>query len=251
MNDLRSKRALVVGGSSGVGKATVLALLSEGAHVTAVARGADGLRALEAAAPGGKLATLRGDAADPALAERLVRELRPELVVLALGVIPRMGEVDTLDWEAFSETWNVDLQASFHFTRQALALPLAPGSSVIIVSSGAAIGGSPLSGGYAGAKRMQWWLAAYAQKVSDARGLGIRMLAVLPKQLIEGTAIGVRAATFYGKLNGTGPEAFMQRYDVPLDTSKVAAAIVTALGGGVAAGVNAIAVSGSGIEPLT
>jgi NAD(P)-dependent dehydrogenase (short-subunit alcohol dehydrogenase family) len=251
MTALRGKRAVVVGGSSGVGKATVLALLAEGVHVTAVARGADGLRALEAGAQDGRLATLRGDATDPAVAERLVRDIQPDIAVLALGVTPRMGDVDTLDWEAFSEAWNVDLRASFHFTRQALALPLASGSSLVFLSSGAALGGSPLSGGYAGAKRMQWWLASYAQKVSDARHLGIRTLAVLPKQLIEGTAIGVRAATFYGKLNGTGPEAFMQRYDVPLDTTKVAAAIVTALAGGVPAHVNAIAVSGAGIEPLT
>jgi len=47
MTSLRGKVALVVGGSSGVGKATVKALLSEGAHVTAVARGADNLRALK------------------------------------------------------------------------------------------------------------------------------------------------------------------------------------------------------------
>jgi hypothetical protein len=32
------------------------------------------------------------------------------------------------------------------------------------------------SGGYAGAKRMQWFLAVYAQKFSDARKLGIRAL---------------------------------------------------------------------------
>src|SRR5881296_447489 len=38
ITSLRGKVALVVGGSSGVGKATVKALLSEGAHVTAVAR---------------------------------------------------------------------------------------------------------------------------------------------------------------------------------------------------------------------
>jgi NADP-dependent 3-hydroxy acid dehydrogenase YdfG len=48
MTSLRGKTALVTGGSSGVGKATVKALISEGVHVTAVARGADRLRALEA-----------------------------------------------------------------------------------------------------------------------------------------------------------------------------------------------------------
>lgn len=240
---------MVTGGSSGVGKATVKAMISEEVQVTAVARGADRLRALEAEMGDG-LATRQGDAADPAFAERLLRDLRPDLVVLAAGVMPRMGRVDEFDWESFSETWNGDLKASFHFVKQALTLPLSPGSTVVIVSSGAAIGGSPLSGGYAGAKRMQWWLADYAQKVSDAKKLGIRLLAVLPKQLIEGTTIGARAAATYGAMNGITAEAFMRRYDVPLGVGKVASAILTALSGGVPAGVNAIAVTGAGIEPL-
>ena len=187
MTSLRGKVALVVGGSSGVGKATVKALLSEGAHVTAVARGADNLRALKTELGDG-LATIQGDATDSAFAERLLRELRPDLVVLAAGVTPRMARVDEFDWESFSEAWNGDLKASFHLVKQALTLPLRPGSTVVLVSSGAAVDGSPLSGGYAGAKRMQWFLASYAQKVSDAKRLGIRMLAVLPRP-IDGTTL--------------------------------------------------------------
>jgi NADP-dependent 3-hydroxy acid dehydrogenase YdfG len=59
MTSLRGKSAVVTGGSSGVGKATVKALISEGVRVTAVARGADRLRALEAEVGDG-LATLQG-----------------------------------------------------------------------------------------------------------------------------------------------------------------------------------------------
>jgi hypothetical protein len=135
--------------------------------------------------------------------------------------------------------------------KQALAVPLRPGSTVVVVSSGAAIQGSPLSGGYAGAKRMQWFLAGYAQKLSDARQLGIRTLAVLPKQFIEGTTIGARAAAAYGALSGITAEAVMKRFDVPLDADKVASAILTTLRGGIPAGVNAIAVTGAGFEPLS
>ena len=240
---------MVTGGSSGVGKATVQALISEGVRVTAVARSADKLQALEAEIGGG-VATLRGDASDPALAERVLRELRPDLVVLAAGVTPRMGTLDELDWESFSEPWNGDLKSSFHFMKQALTLPLRPGSTVVVVSSGAAIQGSPLSGGYAGAKRMQWWLTGYAQKLSDAKQLGIRTLAVLPKQFIEGTTIGARAAAAYGALSGITAEAVMKRFEVPLDADKVASTILTALRGDVPAGVNAIAVTGAGFEPL-
>ncbi len=246
MTSQKDKIALVVGGSSGVGKATAKALISEGAHVIAVARGADNLHALKTELGDG-LATIQGDATDSAFAERLLRELRPDLVVLAAGVTPRMGRVDEFDWESFSEAWNGDLKASFHLVKQALTLPLRPGSTVVLVSSGAAVDGSPLSGGYAGAKRMQWFLASYAQKVSDAKKLGIRVLAVLPRP-IDGTTIGARAAEAYGKINGITAEEFMKRIGVSLDT--VASAIVTALNGGVPTEMNAILVSPTGIEPL-
>ena len=94
---------------------------------------------------------------------------------------------------------------------------------------------------------MQWFLASYAQKVSDAKKLGIRLLAVLPRP-IDGTSIGARAAEVYGRINGMTADAFMQRIGVSLD--KVASAILTALDGGVPVETNAIAVTPAGIEPL-
>ncbi len=185
MTSLRGKVAVVTGASSGVGKATVQALVAEDVRVTALARGGDGLRALRAEAGPG---------------------------------------VETT--------------------------PLREGSAVIVVSSGAAINGSHLSGGYAGAKRMQWLLAGYAQTHANAKKLGIRFLAVLPIQLIEGTKISVLASSSYAAWQGISPREYMSRFEVPLDVQKVAAAIVGGLRGDVAAGVTAIAVSGKGVEPL-
>jgi NAD(P)-dependent dehydrogenase (short-subunit alcohol dehydrogenase family) len=163
MTSLQGKTAVIIGGSSGVGKATVKALISEGVGVTAVARGAERLVTLSTEV-GDRLETLQGDATDPAFVEHLLRELRPNLVVLAAGVTPQMGRIDEFDWESFSEAWNGDRKASFFLLKHALTLPLRPGSTVVLVSSGAAIDGSPLSGGYAGAKRMQWFLAATHRK---------------------------------------------------------------------------------------
>src|SRR6185436_19377666 len=148
MASLQGKVAVVVGASSGVGKETARLLVSEGARVTAVARGAEGLRRLRAEL-GGDVQTLAADAADPATAERLLRELQPDLVVLTAGLMPHMAPVDEQSWEAFSAPWNVDLQSAFHFIKGAIALPLRPGSAVVVVSSGAAVHGSHLSGGYA------------------------------------------------------------------------------------------------------
>jgi NAD(P)-dependent dehydrogenase (short-subunit alcohol dehydrogenase family) len=243
------KVALVTGASSGVGKETARALISKGLRVVGVARNAERLRALKSEL-GENLETFQGDASLPETAERLLRELRPDLVVLAGGITPRMGRLDELSWSDFSETWNVDLKASFHFVKGALTLPLVSGSTVALLSSGAAINGSHLSGGYAGAKRMQWMMADYAQKVSDERKLGIRFLAVLPKQLIEGTKIAALASTTYGALQGISSAAYMKRFDVPLDAEKVADVIVNGFSGALAPGVTAFGVTGTGAEPL-
>lgn len=168
MAALQNKTALVIGASSGVGRATVKSLLDEGACVVAVARGVEALAA-SAAQSDRPIRTVAADAADPATAERLMREFKPHLVVLAAGVRPHMAPVDEQTWETFSLAWLGDTQAAFHLVKAALTLPLAPGATVAIVSSGAAIAGSPLSGGYSGAKRMQWLLTEYAQDVSDAK----------------------------------------------------------------------------------
>jgi NAD(P)-dependent dehydrogenase (short-subunit alcohol dehydrogenase family) len=249
MTKLAGKSAAVIGASAGVGRAVASALSTAGAKVTAVARGADGLAALRSEL-GPQLETLQADAADADTAQRLVSELRPDILVLTAGVRPQMGAIDELSWDAFSEAWTSDTKAAFHFVQAAMRQPLRPGSVVVLVSSGAAINGSYLSGGYAGAKRMQWLMAAYAQKIADAKQLGIRFLAVLPKQLIEGTAIAAIASENYGRTLGISPAEYMLRFDVPLDSDKVAAAILSAACGELAPQLTAIAVTGTGIEPL-
>jgi NAD(P)-dependent dehydrogenase (short-subunit alcohol dehydrogenase family) len=246
---------LVIGGSSGVGKSTVLALLASGVHVTAVARTPDKLRSLgldAAAAPvtsHGTLTTVVGDATDDALVERLLRDA-PDFVVLAGGVTARSAMFTEFNWETFSEAWNNDLQMTFHVLKRAHALPMKPGTTIVVVSSGAAVNGSPISGGYAGAKRMQWLLSGYAQKLSDRQHLGIRTVVVVPKQLIEGTATAAAASTVYGAMEGLTSAQFMQRYGEALTPAKVASAIVGLLRGDVAAGVSTVGVTGTGVDAM-
>jgi NAD(P)-dependent dehydrogenase (short-subunit alcohol dehydrogenase family) len=230
---------VVIGGSSGVGKATAQALVRDGARVTAVARNAERLRSVEGATP------LVGDATDPAFLERVLRD-KPDLVVLTAGITTQMGPVDEMDWDTFSQAWNNDMKSAFYLCKLALTVPLAPGSTVVIVSSGAAVDGSPLSGGYAGAKRMQWLLAGYAQKLSDAKQLGIRTIAIVPRQLIVGTAIGMKASTAYAAKLGISQPEYMKRFEVPMDADKAAEGILQALD----MTGNAFAVSGKGVQAL-
>lgn len=247
MHSFSGKSAVVIGGSSGVGKAVVIALLSEGAVVTAVARGSGRLQELKAET-NGRVSTVQGDATNPEFTDRLLRELKPDLVIITAGTAPRMMPIHQFDWDSFSENWNTDLKASFHLIKQALTLPLRPGSKIVTLSSGAAVHGSPLSGGYAGAKRMQWFLTNYAQAVSEQKKLGIRLLAVLPRP-VAGTTIGRNAAEKYGPLNGITPEAFLERIGVTVD--KVVSGVLAALRDEIAPEYDAILVTPDGIQPLS
>ena len=107
-----------------------------------------------------------------------------------------MAPIEEQSWESFSRPWNVDVKIAFEVGRAVLARPLRRGSTVVIMSSGAGVNvnGSPRSGGYAGAKHMQIFLAHYLQQAADARDLGIRFVALAPLQLLVGTQIGEAAA---------------------------------------------------------
>ena len=77
------------------------------------------------------------------------------------------------------------MQHVFNWTREALLLPLEPASAVIAFSSGAAVNGSPLSGGYAGAKATIRFIASYAAAESGRNALGIRFTSVLPARSLR------------------------------------------------------------------
>jgi NADP-dependent 3-hydroxy acid dehydrogenase YdfG len=170
-----------------------------------------------------------GDITDRALARQTLRSIRPEVLVLNAGTTPAVGSIDTLSWEDFSRTWNIDVQGALYWVQEALLLPLPPGSRVILGSSGAAVNGSPLSGGHAGAKRMVWLMASYANTVAAARSLGIRFQSVIPLQIMGETAHGRAAAEAYAARKGVSVEAFLAGFGKPLPPRAVGEHIVTIL----------------------
>jgi NAD(P)-dependent dehydrogenase (short-subunit alcohol dehydrogenase family) len=243
--------AIVIGGGSGIGRATVLALAVTGARVWAIGRDPAPLeRTRRDAAGPGEVLVRAFDATDAAATERLVAEANPDLVVVSAGVRARLGPVHEQTWESFSEPWNVDVKIAFQLGQIAIRRPLRPGSLVVIVSSGAGLGGSPLSGGYAGAKRMQMFLAGYLQGSADAAKLGIRFLALVPKQLVARTELGAMAADAYAARAGVTREKFMERFGAPLTAEAVARTIVGVARGELAREGTVLGVSGGGTEPL-
>jgi NAD(P)-dependent dehydrogenase (short-subunit alcohol dehydrogenase family) len=217
MANIEGQKAIVTGGSRGLGLGIVEALVAQKALVTVVARNSE--RLAEVSTRLG-VKVIQGDVTDEKLAHRIISDIQPSILVLNAGATPVMSPLNELTWEDFNRVWDVDVKAAFHWVQEALRLPLASGGRVIITSSGAALNGSPLSGSYAGAKKMLWFMAQYADGVSRRRNLGIRFQAILPQQIIGDTELGRKAAEAYAKTRGVSLEVFLAGFGAPMPRAR-------------------------------
>jgi NAD(P)-dependent dehydrogenase (short-subunit alcohol dehydrogenase family) len=210
---LKDRSVVVTGGSRGLGLGLVEALVAQRAKLTVVARDADALKAVRARLG---VATISADVTEETAAPRILAEVRPDILVLNAGATPRMGRLDQISWADFTAIWEADVKAGLYWLQAALNLPLKPGSRVLVGSSGAAENGSPLSGGYAGAKRMLWLMAKYANGVSKQKDLGIRFQAIVPQQIVGDTGVGDAGANAYARAMNLNREDFLARFGAPL-----------------------------------
>jgi NAD(P)-dependent dehydrogenase (short-subunit alcohol dehydrogenase family) len=210
---LKDKTIVVTGGSRGLGLGLVEALVDHGAKVTVVAREQAALAAVKQRLG---VVAIPADVTDETAAHRILAEVRPDILVLNAGATPRMGRLDQLTWADFTATWETDVKAGLYWLQAALNLPLKPGSRVLVGSSGAAVNGSPMSGGYAGAKHILWFMARYANGVSEQKSLGIRFQAIVPLQIIGGTGVGDEASSAYARAMGMDREAYLARFGAPM-----------------------------------
>ena len=239
--------AIVTGASRGFGRAIATALSTAGAQVVGVARSRTRLGEARDELGEGFIPVV-ADAADPATAHRLIDDYRPRTLVLCAGAAPRMSPLQEQTWQSFSQNWNVDVAQAFYWIQHALRRPLAPGSSVIVLSSGAALAGSPLSGGYAGAKAAVKFVASYAAVEADRAGLGIRFVSVLPR-LTPATELGAAAVAAYAERQGVDVATFLQAAGPALSAEQVGKSVL-GLAMGDPAEHGAYLLTSSGLSPL-
>jgi NAD(P)-dependent dehydrogenase (short-subunit alcohol dehydrogenase family) len=217
------KNLVVIGGSRGVGRRIVEAARRSGARVLAVARQEDPLRRLAREVSGTEVLSL--DATDEGAPAKVFGVLQPDVLVVCGGAFPPAAPLHELTWQEFTVNWETDVKIAFHFCKAALSQPLSAGALVILISSGAALAGSPNSGGYAGAKRMQIFMANYSQKESDRLGLGLRFTTLAPR-IMPDTELGQHAVAGYSRYLGLCAADFIQSMESPPTASDVAAAVL-------------------------
>lgn len=207
---------LITGGTSGLGKAIVDELALGDFEVYIIGRNKDKLAQFKDP----KIHGIHGDATDERLVNKVVSEIQPQIILLNAGATPIMGSLEEQSWDSFTTVWNTDVKAGLYGIQAALKAPLAPGSRVIVVASGAAMVGAPLSGSYAGAKRMLWFMAQYANDIAQKRGLGITFQVLAPMQMIAETDFAQTIAGAYAIPQGLTVEEYVDaRYGEPLSAA--------------------------------
>jgi 3-oxoacyl-[acyl-carrier protein] reductase len=179
MIDLHDRKALVTGGSRGIGRATCFMLAQAGAHVVVHSmRSHDAARevAAEVEAQGRRSALVQADLRDAAQADGLAAEARGALGGLDILVhnagIWTAGSLSDLTPEIWEETMRVNLDAVYRITRAALPFLRESEHAVIVnVVSTAAQRGEAHHAHYAASKGavVSWTKSLAVELAPDIR----------------------------------------------------------------------------------
>src|SRR5919205_96639 len=182
---LEGKAALVTGASSGLGRATAIALARAGADVALVARSAEELDGAkeEVSKAGRRAMSLPTDLAKEeetsATVERAIEEFgRIDVLVNAAGTdVP--GTVEELDVEGWDRTLDVNLRAPFLLSKAAFPhMREAGGGMIVNISSVAGKKGWANASAYCASK---FGLTGFTEALADeGKEHGIRAIVLYP-----------------------------------------------------------------------
>jgi NADP-dependent 3-hydroxy acid dehydrogenase YdfG len=192
---LTGKVAIVTGASSGIGRASALALAAEGAKLVITARRQDRLDALESEinAMNTHAYPVAGDASDEATAKRCVETAlneagRIDILLNNAGMGNYKNLVDT-SLEEYDQLMDTNMRTTFIFTRQVVPqMLLQKGGTILMISSMAGLYGFANQAVYCATKFAQVGFAQSLDK--ELRPSGIKVGVICPGGVKTEFAIG-------------------------------------------------------------
>lgn len=180
MSRLQGKRALITGGTTGIGLETARRFMAEGARVAVTGSTPSSLESA-ASALGKDALVLRVDASDATAQGGLAKQLEAAFggldVVFINAGVAEFRPLEAWDAEGFDRTFAINVRGPF-FLIQALPPILANPASLVLNASIRAHMGSPQSSVYAASKAA---LLSLTRTLSgELIGRGIRVNAVSP-----------------------------------------------------------------------
>ena len=157
MDRFEGRVALVTGAGSGIGRATVVRLSSEGAAVVAVDVTEDGLaETVKQCGEKAVVDTVVGDVSDRSLAGRAVTDLlerhgRLDVLANVAGIL-RTAHTHEHSLDVWDQVLAVNLTGTFTFCQAAIPALLQTKGNIVNVSSTAALGGHPWAAAYSASK---------------------------------------------------------------------------------------------------
>ncbi len=210
---LTGARALVTGGSSGIGAATAAALDRAGTQVVVTGRDADALSRVP------HRAAIVADLRQPGASARVVAEAADALggldVVVSNAGTGWAGPIEEMSESEIDDLVTLNLQAPLHLARAAVPyLRGNGGGHLVLVGSIAGHLGVPLEAAYSATKAGLVGLADALRSELSAAGVGVTL--VTP---------GVVATAFFERRN----RPYERRHPAPVPADAVADAIVAAI----------------------
>jgi len=197
MDRLKGKRALITGGSSGIGLETARHFIAEGARVAVTARN---LKSFDQARQelGDRAIYLASDAADVASHKKLAGEIKDEFgnldILFVNAGIAELKPIEQWDEAAFDRSFGINVRGPFFLIQALVPLFASPASIVLNASINADIG-MPNATVYAASKAA---LLSLARNLSaELIPRGIRVNAVSP---------GPITTPLYSKLGLSAPD---------------------------------------------
>jgi NAD(P)-dependent dehydrogenase (short-subunit alcohol dehydrogenase family) len=178
MDRLKNKRALITGGSSGIGLETAQAFLREGARVAITAKDPASLEAARHKL-GSDVVVIASDAGDAAAQKKLaeaVGQTFGKLDVLFLNAgIADMRPLEQWDQAAFDRSLNINFKGPFFLLQALLPIFSNPASVVLMTSINSHIG-MPNSSVYGASKAAMLSLARTLSGELISRGIRINAI---------------------------------------------------------------------------